>query len=320
MNMADQSANPISDLDSARRRRGFTLIELLVVIAIMGVLVALLLPAVQRAREAANRASCQNNLKQMGLALQHYHQSHSCFPPAFSFQQPEGGAPPWATAPGWGWAAYLLPYVEQEALARQVKFQVPIHDPLHEAVRLNPLRVYTCPSDRNTGAYTLFDQFSQPVVAASTTSYASNYGYGFEIGERPDDGSGVFFRNSRVRVADVIDGASNTLAIGERGALFARTPWAGAIDGGTVMVTPGAPVYGNIVEEPPVQAMASVNGMTPLNHPESNPYLFFSPHTGTVLFSFVDGSCRPLGIQVPVEVLKALATRAQGEPVNSSVY
>src|SRR5215472_3350221 len=107
-----------------RNRRGFTLIELLVVIAIIGVLIGLLLPAVQKVREAANRTSCQNNLKQIGLALHHYHHVHQCFPSAYLFT-PQDSAPKQVprgvyTAPGWGWAALLLPYLDQEPLARNI--------------------------------------------------------------------------------------------------------------------------------------------------------------------------------------------------------
>src|SRR5713101_506372 len=96
-------------------RRAFTLIELLVVIAIIGVLVGLLLPAVQKVREAANRTQCQNNLKQVGLALHSFHDSRGYFPAGYLCQPT---ADPAYTSPGWGWAAQLLPYVEQDALGR----------------------------------------------------------------------------------------------------------------------------------------------------------------------------------------------------------
>src|SRR5262249_49086849 len=113
-------------------RKGFTLIELLVILAILGVLVGLLLPAVQRIREAANRVRCLNNLKQIGIALHNHHDSLGSFPSGYLCRvQPQ----PANTAPGWGWAAQLLPYVEQDNLFGQARLDLPIEHPSQLTVR-----------------------------------------------------------------------------------------------------------------------------------------------------------------------------------------
>src|SRR5438552_11540924 len=102
------------------RRTGFTLIELLVVIAIIGILVALLVPAVQRVREAAARLQCKNNLKQIGLAFHNYHGVAKCFPAGFNSRAATLDGP--SLGPGWGWGAYLLPYLDQGNLYNQIDF------------------------------------------------------------------------------------------------------------------------------------------------------------------------------------------------------
>src|SRR5947209_3371936 len=110
-----------------RSRHAFTLIELLVVIAVIAVLLGLLLPAVQKVREAASRAQCANNLHQIGLACHDYLDSNQCLPPGYVAAAPyiDGATD---TAPGWGWAAFILPYVEQDNLYRQLNFSQPIQN------------------------------------------------------------------------------------------------------------------------------------------------------------------------------------------------
>src|SRR5437879_9053270 len=127
-----------------KRWRGFTLIELLVVIAIIAVLVGLLLPAVQKVREAANRIKCANNLKQIGLACHNYHDVHCSFPPGYRAWP---SSDPMAVSPGWGWSVFLLPFLEQENLRRSIQLNLPIEHPLNRGARETPLSMFRCPSD-----------------------------------------------------------------------------------------------------------------------------------------------------------------------------
>jgi prepilin-type N-terminal cleavage/methylation domain-containing protein/prepilin-type processing-associated H-X9-DG protein len=296
-------------------RFAFTLIELLVVIAIIGTLIALLLPAVQKVREAANRVSCRNNLHQIGLALHSYHDSQGSFPSGYRCDpvNPDNAD---QTAPGWGWAALLLPYIEQGNLAQQIKFNLPVEDPSNLAARTTIVKLYVCPTDRSTGLFTVYDKNNMPLAQAATNSYAACHGTGVDLDEELDDFNGMFSRNSRVRFADATDGTSNTIAIGERGSFFTQTPWAGAVNFGTTRITPGAPSNNpTAIEEAPTQTLVHVAVHT-LNDPNSDPEDWFTPHTGTGNFLFVDGSVRPLRIGVSISVLQALATRDGGEVVN----
>src|SRR5271156_5763564 len=126
-----------------KRRGGFTLIELLVVISIIGVLIALLLPAVQASREAARRTQCVNNLKQLGVALHTYESTSRSFPPGYVSNFDASGND---TGPGWGWAAMLLPQIEQGALYATINVKLPIEDSSNTA-RLQSIPTLLCPSD-----------------------------------------------------------------------------------------------------------------------------------------------------------------------------
>jgi prepilin-type N-terminal cleavage/methylation domain-containing protein len=298
-------------------RRGFTLIELLVVIAIIATLIALLVPAVQKVRESASRTQCQNNLHQIGLAMHNYYDAQKAFPPGYTCQVQTN---PDYTSPGWGWAAMLLPYLEQGNLTNQINVTLPVEDPSNLTARTTVLPVFVCPSDRSTGIFTIYDSSGNALVQAATNSYAACEGFGVDLDDDLDDGTGMFFRNSKVTFAGIPDGSSNTIAIGERASLLTQTPWAGAVSYGTSRVTPGAPVDNLLaVEEAPSQVLAHVD-IDMLNAPNSDPEDFFTPHSATVMFLFADGTVRPISTGISLSTLQAIATRNGGETVNLSDF
>ena len=326
--------------DQPEFRRGFTLIELLVVIAIIGTLLALILPAVQAVREAARRTQCRNNLKQLGLALHQYHESHATLPPGYLFAGPvktvtTGGVVPPSSAswrlfdglpppppvpppqdPGWNWITMLLPQLGQTGLYRQIDLGQSVRAPVNADKVIRTLPFVTCPSDSDFGVFTVLRVDGSVLADASTTSYVAVFGkYGL-INVNPDDGNGTFQRNSRTRTADIRDGLSQTIVAGERAALFTKAPWAGVMTTGTVRTTPGAPVYTSTIEQSPCMTLARIGSRT-LNDRFSEPYDFFSAHNAQVFFLMADGSVRAIGSGVNLEILHSLATRSGGESVKS---
>src|SRR5579871_6392854 len=199
---------------SARPRRGFTLIELLVVIAIIAVLIGLLLPAVQKVREAAARASCQNNMKQIGLAMYNFESSRAKFPPAF-----KANGVPFAYFGTWSPLAELNPFFEQTAIYNQMDLTVQTYNsfipfnittPNQFAVQ-QVVKLFLCPSDKMTPV-TTGPAYGVPVMGP--TNYAFCNGSGVNGGS-PWNGDGVFIVRQMMRVEDIQDGTSNTAMMSE---------------------------------------------------------------------------------------------------------
>jgi prepilin-type N-terminal cleavage/methylation domain-containing protein len=297
-------------------RRGFTLIELLVVIAIIGVLIGLLLPAVQKVREAAGRMSCTNNLKQIGLALHNYHDRNNGFPPGYY------DLAPWPQddqGPGWGWASFLLADLEQDNLQRQINYHLNVGDPAPAVVtaRTTFLKVFQCPADPNAPlSFTVTDGGARSWALAHGSYVACNGNDGVDDNSTPPH-TGAFVRGTRgFRVADVPDGLSNTFFVGERSTTMSWSTGAGAVTGAL---------------DPSLRSPGDYSGASALVLGHCGPHLpndnivtdadaMSSGHPAGVQFLFGDGSVRMINNSVSQAVYDALATRAGGEPVDGGGY
>lgn len=286
---------------------GFTLVELLVVITVIGILIALLLPAVQAAREAARRTSCFNNLKQVGLALHMYHDALRSLPSGWIAMDAATGLPLPDGEPGWAWGSLVLPYLEQVNLSdRLINYGLPITDPFHQAARGTSLKVYRCPSDPGDDFFDLHQEDDPSVVLArlATGNYVGCFGHGeVELCEgRPPGtictGEGTFFHMIAVRFGDIRDGLSNTILVGERSSRYGYSTWLGVVSGGE-------------------EALERVVGVA--DHPPNTKGIhlddFSSQHPAGANFCLADGSVRLINERIDIQVFRAMGTRAGHEPV-----
>jgi prepilin-type N-terminal cleavage/methylation domain-containing protein len=306
------------------RKSGFTLVELLVVIAIIGILIALLLPAVQAAREAARRIQCANHFKQVGVALHNYNTAHGSFPPGSLFWRTDSCGPPGGSGSydGFGWAVFILPMLEHQAAYDAFDFSIPssIQPPNYEA-GMARIESYICPSDPQGGELVLWTGRSHPgyhpdedlrqtniVGVADTVNWTCNEVWP----EQFETNDGMMGERQGCRIRDVTDGTSNTLLIGE-------------VTGGG----PGSHQAHSWVQFALCDTRDGVNG--PFSVPGGGDWAgegvgwgirgfretgFSSFHPGGCHFAMTDGSATFLSENIAMQTLRALTTRKEGDIVS----
>ena len=318
----------------ANARTGFTLIELLVVIAIIGVLVGLLLPAVQQAREAARRSACSNKMKQQGLAVHNYADVNPERFPVGWVGEYKGDEWHGDDGEGFGFASRMLPFIEQNNVYKTIDFSKQVNHDDNATARTTVISTFLCPSD-SYGSGDVYKPGAEgsgedtPDATPGSTQYArSNYpgvfgnehiaGHdhgddltaallsGGDEGLEPGEGNGIFFAGgangqNAVKFKSVTDGLSKTVMIGERDSRLGGSLWIGRGDG--------------------LEAgMSRVVGVGEHVFNSGDPHFedFFSSHPGGVSFVFADGHVAFLSDGMSESVFQSLSTRAGGEVANGS--
>lgn len=314
---------------------GFTLVELLVSISIIGLLIALLLPAVQSARESSRRAQCSNNLKQLGIGFHAHHDALKKFPPSYQIQVGGSGAmgtPDPLTrdaGPGWGWGMLLLPYVEQASLYDEFNLNLPCWHAQNNAPARRVLPLFLCPSaGADTLPFSVINPSGNVLATFSRSSYVANVGQEEPWGHTADDyapiADGPLYRNSKTRAADVLDGLSNTVFLGEHHQVLSSKTWVGVVPGATVCPTPqfafsSCDLAATLVN---VHSGPSTSEKPPAIHPPNSPLChvcqMYSQHPGGCNVMLGDGSVRFISEYISQPIWAAMSSRAMGEPIGAN--
>jgi prepilin-type N-terminal cleavage/methylation domain-containing protein len=326
-------------------RKGFTLVELLVVIAIIGILVALLLPAIQAAREAARRTQCTNNIKNLALACQNYHDTYGQFPLNYgqwNIRDPLDGR-------STSWMVQILPFIEQQALYDMIDFNYGVRndprngttpDVSNEEVAWTPVETYICPSDTHDGRLA-FDRANYSTNARGRANQwavnnykgcaGANWAWGsYPVGGAPfvatpygstnnglDQGNGIFHRGNndptpRVhRMASVTDGTANTFMLGEAVPHWCTHTWWWWFNGttATTAIPLNAPAVckntGNRNQD-----------LVDCRGDWGNNYSFMSRHAGGGSFAMADASTHFISESIEIDLYRRLGDMMDGEPAD----
>lgn len=284
-------------LSQCHPRRAFTLVELLVVITIIGMLIALLLPAVQAAREAARRTQCLNNMTQLGIALQNYDSAHTVLPPGTINKQ----GPIQNIAEGYhmGWLVQLLPYIEEQNTFKHIDFDVGVYDPKNAAVRAIRIALFVCPSYAGPTRNGTPDGGDSGLLG---TYAIANYAGCYNDVEAPIDvdNNGVLFLNSHIEPKDVTDGMTHTIYVGEK--------LGDAEDLGWMSGTRAT------LRNTGVRLSRSKSDAAPENDLVVGG--FASDHPGVCNFLFGDGRVQSIGNNIDLELLERFGNRADGQLID----
>ncbi|TWT88821.1 hypothetical protein Mal64_23090 [Pseudobythopirellula maris] len=304
---------------------GFTLVELLVVIAVIGVLVALLLPAVQAARESARRSSCQANLKQVGLALHNHVSAHSKFPPGKKWSGPRNEPTTYSI----GWSAYLLDFAEGQAVSSKIDFTKPLADPANLPATGALIEIYLCPSasrfqaNRTPGGR-LFGLAPHPGDGMACIDYLGlsgpkhdkknpvdgmDYGRqrGVLLGTKGLPDEDTVIEPPAVTPAKITDGMSHTACVAEcsgRGADVKKSGEVDALNGAWASGSNVTHIAGRVNDTPPPDAWKDER--------------IFSEHRGGANLLMAGGSVRFLSERVEANVIRSLSSRDGGETIDAS--
>jgi len=319
--------------------RAFTLVELLVVIAIIGILIALLLPAVQAARESARRASCENNIRQIGAALHHYEAAHEFLPAGVT--NPDGPVLNYPKGNHIGWMVHILPYIEERAVYQQIDQAAGVYAPKNTRARCAEIPNFNCPSfpdravyhgDSHAYYYATSDETSGADGTATTppalpegdrgaralTNYAGCAGDEDEPIDK--DNHGVFFLNRNIRLDEITDGLRHTIFVGEKLPDDFDLGWMSGTC--ATLRTTGVPFAGSWRVTPPLKELADrTDGLiepSKLADPKVMAALkqvggFGSHHASVCNFLFGDGTGRPLSEEIDARVYALLGNRSDGD-------